>query len=98
MRVRSSADTLSTYRPGARSTQRASRCAEFGPILILVNNAGIEQFGKFTHMELDEWERVMTVNLRGPFNCIKAVVKDMQAANWGRIVNITSSRRKLASR
>ena len=73
-------------------------CAEvraaFGPILILVNNAGIEQFGKFTHMELDEWERVMTVNLRGPFNCIKAVVKDMQAANWGRIVNITSSSAK----
>jgi 2-hydroxycyclohexanecarboxyl-CoA dehydrogenase len=65
--------------------------AAFGPILILVNNAGIEQFGSFAKMELTEWERVMTVNLRGPFNCVKAVLDDMKAAAWGRIVNITSS-------
>lgn len=68
--------------------------AELGPILILVNNAGIEQFGKFAKLGLDEWERVMAVNLRGPFNCIKAVLDDMQTARWGRIVNITSSSAK----
>jgi NAD(P)-dependent dehydrogenase (short-subunit alcohol dehydrogenase family) len=65
--------------------------AEFGPVLILVNNAGIEQFGKFSKLEPDEWERVMAINLRGPYNCVQTVLKDMQAAGWGRIVNITSS-------
>src|SRR5262245_23414394 len=73
-------------------------CAEvreaFGPILILINNAGIEQFGKFAKLNADEWERVMAVNLRGPFNCIQAVLDDMQTAKWGRIVNISSSSAK----
>jgi 2-hydroxycyclohexanecarboxyl-CoA dehydrogenase len=63
----------------------------FGPILIIVNSAGVEQFGKFSRMTADEWERVMAVNLRGPFNCVQAVLADMQAAKWGRVVNIASS-------
>ena len=67
---------------------------QFGPILILVNNAGVEQFGLFTKIEPDEWERVMRVNLRGPFNCIQAVFPDMKTARWGRIVNISSSSAK----
>lgn len=68
--------------------------SKLGPVLILVNNAGIEQFGKFTHLQPEVWERVMAVNLRGPYNCVQAVVKDMQAAGWGRIVNISSSSAK----
>ncbi|WP_405177711.1 SDR family oxidoreductase [Nocardia sp. NBC_01377] len=65
--------------------------AEFGPILILVNNAGVEQFGKFTRIDDTQWDRIMAVNLRGPFICTQEVLPDMQAAKWGRIVNISSS-------
>ncbi|BBY13566.1 MULTISPECIES: SDR family NAD(P)-dependent oxidoreductase [Mycobacterium avium complex (MAC)] len=65
--------------------------ADLGPVLILVNNAGIEQFGKFDAISDDLWDRVMAVNLRGPFICAQAVLPDMLEAQWGRIVNISSS-------
>ena len=65
--------------------------ADLGPVLLLINNAGIEQFGKFTEITDDEWDRVMAVNLRGPFICTQAVLPDMLDAQWGRIVNISSS-------
>lgn len=65
--------------------------AELGSVLILVNNAGIEQFGKFIEINDDQWDRVMAVNLRGPFICTQVVLPDMLAAKWGRIVNISSS-------
>lgn len=65
--------------------------ADLGPVLILINNAGIEQFGKFAEITDDQWNRVMAVNLRGPFICTQAVLPDMLDAQWGRIVNISSS-------
>lgn len=65
--------------------------AELGPVLILVNSAGVEQFGKFAAITDDLWDRVMAINLRGPFICAQAVLADMKAAKWGRIVNISSS-------
>ena len=64
---------------------------ELGPILMLVNSAGIEQFGKFSEITDDLWDRVMAINLRGPFMCSQAVLPDMKAAKWGRIVHISSS-------
>ncbi|EFG75433.1 oxidoreductase, short chain dehydrogenase/reductase family protein [Mycobacterium parascrofulaceum ATCC BAA-614] len=65
--------------------------SELGPVLILVNNAGIEQFGKFAEITDEQWDRVMAVNLRGPFICTQALLPDMLDAGWGRIVNISSS-------
>lgn len=65
--------------------------ADLGPVLILVNNAGIVQFGKFSEITDELWERVMAINLRGPFLCTQTVLPDMKAAGWGRIVNISSS-------
>ena len=65
--------------------------ADLGPVLILVNNAGIEQFGKFSEITDEQWDRVMAVNLRGPFICTQVVLPDMLDAQWGRIVNISSS-------
>jgi 2-hydroxycyclohexanecarboxyl-CoA dehydrogenase len=62
-----------------------------GPILILVNNAGIT--GTVPFMDLDEatWDRMIEINLKGPFLCCKEIVPDMLAAGWGRIINISSS-------
>jgi NAD(P)-dependent dehydrogenase (short-subunit alcohol dehydrogenase family) len=64
---------------------------ELGPILILVNSAGVEQFGKFSEITDELWDKVMAINLRGPFMCSQAVLPDMKAAKWGRIVHISSS-------
>lgn len=65
--------------------------ADLGPVLILVNNAGVEQFGKFADITDEQWDQVMAVNLRGPFICTQEVLPDMLSAAWGRIVNISSS-------
>jgi 2-hydroxycyclohexanecarboxyl-CoA dehydrogenase len=62
-----------------------------GAATILINNAGISPFQRFLDIERDAFEQVMAVNLRGTFECCQAVVPDMIAAHWGRIVNISSS-------
>jgi len=62
-----------------------------GPILVLVNNAGITGFREFLKITDEKWDRIMAVNLNGPFYCTQAAVPDMIAAQWGRIVNISSS-------
>lgn len=63
----------------------------FGPILVLVNAAGVEGFGKFSDMSFKEWSKVIDVNLHGVFHTVQAVLPDMVEAGWGRIVNISSS-------
>jgi 2-hydroxycyclohexanecarboxyl-CoA dehydrogenase len=65
--------------------------AEFGPIEIMVTSAGIDATTPFTQITLDAWDRIIAVNLTGTFHCLQAVVPDMLAANWGRIVTISSS-------
>ncbi|MGA9489259.1 MAG: SDR family NAD(P)-dependent oxidoreductase [Mycobacterium sp.] len=64
---------------------------QFGPILVLVNAAGVEGFQKFSKMTFAEWSKVIDVNLNGVFHTIQAVLPDMVDAGWGRIVNISSS-------
>jgi NAD(P)-dependent dehydrogenase (short-subunit alcohol dehydrogenase family) len=63
----------------------------FGPVTILVNNAGKEGFEKFLSISLESWNSILTVNLTGTFHCCQVVLPDMVAAGWGRIVNISSS-------
>jgi len=65
--------------------------AELGPITVLVNNAGVTDFTKFEDIEDDRWDFVFAVNVRGPMLMVQAVIEDMKAAHWGRIVNISSS-------
>jgi 2-hydroxycyclohexanecarboxyl-CoA dehydrogenase len=65
--------------------------AELGPIAVLVNNAGIEHFGSFVDLDVERWRRIIEVNLTGTFHCTQAIVGDMIAAGWGRIVNVSSS-------
>lgn len=62
-----------------------------GPVVVLVNNAGVTGFGPFLKVTDETWDRIMAVNLNGPFYCCQAVVPDMKDAGWGRIVNISSS-------
>ena len=62
-----------------------------GPVLVLVNNAGITGFRDFLSITQEKWHRIMAVNLDGPFHCTQAVLPDMIESGWGRIVNISSS-------
>lgn len=65
--------------------------AELGPVRILVNNAGVTDFCSFMEMTEENWDRVMSVNLKSMLVVTQAVLPDMLAAKWGRIINISSS-------
>jgi 2-hydroxycyclohexanecarboxyl-CoA dehydrogenase len=56
-----------------------------------VNNAGITGFVPFEELTDEQWDRMMEINLKGPFIVTQVVLPDMKAAHWGRIVNISSS-------
>jgi 3-oxoacyl-[acyl-carrier protein] reductase len=62
----------------------------FGAVEVLVNNAGITRDGLLMRMRPEDWDLVLRVNLTGAYNCCKAVVRPMQKARRGRIVNVTS--------
>lgn len=67
------------------------RCrVELGPIDVLYNNVGIMAFGAAADLAVEDWDRVMTVNVRSPFLASKAVLPDMISAGGGAIVNVSS--------
>ncbi|HWP58580.1 MAG TPA: SDR family NAD(P)-dependent oxidoreductase [Candidatus Acidoferrales bacterium] len=70
--------------------------SQFGPVQILVNNAGIAPAAGFLEMEDSLWEKVLRVNLTGTYNCCKVFLPKMVASGWGRIINIASTVAKVA--
>ncbi len=63
---------------------------ESGRLDLLVNNAGITRDNLILRMKEDEWDAVLTVNLKGAYNCIRAASKTMVKQRFGRIINISS--------
>lgn len=63
---------------------------KFGKIDILVNNAGITRDNLLLRMKEEEWDAVINVNLKGVFNCTKAVLRSMLKQKTGKIINIAS--------
>lgn len=76
----------------AESVKNAFAQAEkaFGPVEILVNNAGVTKDGLAMRMSPEAWSEVMETNLTGAFRCIQAVLRGMMKQRWGRIINISS--------
>ena len=72
--------------------------AQDGPFDILVNNAGIDQHAFFTDTTAHDWARLIAVNLTSVLACTQAVLPAMQAARFGRIINITSEAARLGSK
>jgi 3-oxoacyl-[acyl-carrier protein] reductase len=64
--------------------------AEFGGIDILVNNAGITRDNLAMRMSDEDWDLVLAINLKGPFNCSKAAIRPLMKRKGGRIINIAS--------
>ncbi len=64
--------------------------AQFGQVDILVNNAGIARDKLILRMTEEDWDAVLNINLKGTFNCTKAVVRHMSKQRSGKIVNIAS--------
>jgi 2-hydroxycyclohexanecarboxyl-CoA dehydrogenase len=65
--------------------------ADFGPVTILVNNAGMTGFVPFLEITEEVWDKMIKVNLGSMYLVTHAVLPDMLNAGWGRIVNISSS-------
>lgn len=65
--------------------------SQFGPVQIMVTSAAISAFESFTDITLESWNRMLAVNLTGTFHCLQAVIPDMVAARWGRIVTLSSA-------
>jgi len=63
---------------------------EFGKIDVLVNNAGITRDNLIMRMSEQDWDQVIAINLKGTFNCIKAVTRQMMKQRSGCIINIAS--------
>jgi 2-hydroxycyclohexanecarboxyl-CoA dehydrogenase len=61
-----------------------------GPVTVLINNAGIESFSPFETISDELWDRIMAVNLDGVYYVTQAVLPDMVAARWGRIINLSA--------
>src|SRR5919106_4657832 len=79
--------------PEKTQAMAATTLKEYGRIDVLVNNAGLySALRKKNFMEIDpeEWDRVMAVNLKGLFLCVKAVYPAMKQQGKGKIINISS--------
>jgi len=72
-----------------RSAFGAAR-SRFGPVHILVNNAGLAESAKFTDTDEALWNRIIGVNLTGAYRCARECVPDMLERRFGRIVNVAS--------
>jgi 3-oxoacyl-[acyl-carrier protein] reductase len=75
---------------GATAAFFAQVVSEIGPVDILVNNAGITRDTHIMLLDAARWDRVVDVNLRAAYTCVRAVVRGMLLRRWGRIINISS--------
>ena len=64
--------------------------AQFGQVDILVNNAGIQHVASIENFPVERWDAILAINLTSAFHTTRLVLPTMQAANWGRLINVAS--------
>ncbi|MEI2300147.1 3-hydroxybutyrate dehydrogenase [Ensifer sp. MJa1] len=75
----------------------ATATERFGSVDILVNNAGIQYVEKVEDFPIEQWDRIIAINLSSSFHTIRAAIPSMKAKGWGRIINIASAHGLVAS-
>jgi len=88
--VRTNAYRADVSNPEQVDAMVAKVMDEFGPVSVLVNDAGITRDKSFVKMTRQMWDEVIAVNLGGPFNVTHAILPSMLDLGWGRIINISS--------
>jgi 3alpha(or 20beta)-hydroxysteroid dehydrogenase len=81
---------LDVTQPDQWDAAVATATGEFGKLDVLVNNAGIVALGQLKNFNLDEWQKVIDVNLTGTFLGMRVAVEPMTAAGGGSIINVSS--------
>ena len=76
---------------GALRAAFAQAEVEFGPVQVLVNNAGQAVSERFDRTDSALWQSMIAVNLTGTFNCIQAALPGMLKEKWGRVINVAST-------
>ena len=71
--------------------------AQWGSLDILVNNAGIQHVSKIENFSTERWDAIIAINLSSAFHTTRCALPAMQAANWGRIINVASVHGLVAS-
>ena len=69
----------------------------FGKVDVLVNNAGIQHVEPVETFPIEKWDAIIAINLSAAFHTIRAVIPDMKARKWGRIINVASAHALVAS-
>jgi 3-hydroxybutyrate dehydrogenase len=64
--------------------------ATFGGVDILVNNAGIQHVARVENFPIEKWDAIIAINMSSAFHATRLALPDMQAKNWGRIINVAS--------
>ncbi|WP_439115167.1 3-hydroxybutyrate dehydrogenase [Hydrogenophaga sp.] len=77
-------------KPEEIEAMMAFAAAEFGQVDILVNNAGIQHVARIENFPVDRWDAIIAINLTSAFHATRLALPAMQAANWGRIINVAS--------
>jgi 3-hydroxybutyrate dehydrogenase len=77
-------------RPAEIEAMMAFAAAEFGGVDILVNNAGIQHVARIENFPVEKWDAVLAINLSSAFHATRLALPAMQAAGWGRIINVAS--------
>jgi 3-oxoacyl-[acyl-carrier protein] reductase len=93
--VRESGGTAKAYQADVADLKSAEACAQkveadFGPVDVLVNSAGIIHDDLFVRLEPDDWNKVLQTNLGGTYNFCRAVTYPMMRRRSGRIINVSS--------
>ena len=82
--------TCDVQKPEDVTRLTAAAVSEFGPIEVLINNAGIGHAAPLHKTTLADWNRVFAVNATGTFLCLQACLPEMLTSGWGRVVNVAS--------
>jgi 3-hydroxybutyrate dehydrogenase len=84
-------------KPSEIADMMAFAVAEFGRVDILVNNAGIQHVARIENFPPERWDAIIAINMSSAFHATRLALPAMQAAGWGRIINVASVHGLVAS-